>query len=232
MNCRKTALLLAVLVSVLLMASGCDNKPKGTKFGNQTNGIYLTERLHLMDSMVAEFDTSKYVLEEYRAFLDEEIDAYNESHPFEKPADEYDRDGKLIPQEVTAPIAVRKCEVSNNWIFQELVYATNADFLKYNESTLEKERGGKKLLTGYLSYVDAEIIDLSYVNAKGESVSVRSLCESSKADQYMYIVVDFEANLYGEGELVCWHGGKYNAENDFLEVPAGTYAVAVFKISK
>ncbi|GEM_PF-2470748 len=223
-------LLLLALVFGLSMA-GCTG-PQGKNFGDQTNGLYLMNDLYIQDSLVENFDITKYNLKEYEGFLDDELAEYNANHPFTAPAVKTDRNGNALTPEVTCPIEKKVCEVKTGWIYQQLRYATAEDFMTYNAYTIRYDRGGTKLLVGkFDGEIDAELLGAQYVKPDGKAVSIDELYFSKNAADYRYIAVDFTANLYGEGNLVAYStNGVYSMEGGYVAAEAGQWTIAIFEV--
>lgn len=214
------------LLSTLLVLAGCGGKTAIGKFGKVTNGLYLYKDLAIQDSYIEEFDTSRYDFEEYRTLLDEELAAYNKSHEF-KPGDRSKR-GDHEPNYQT-PISVVKAEISGQNLSQQLIYANAEDYLNYHEGEL-KEKKGSVLSTGTLSKVDTSILTASYTSPSGQDVNVQELCVDTDAGNYRYIVCDFEALIYGDGELICYtKNASYNKDNQCVTVPGGEKVIVIYK---
>ena len=221
---------LVFAAAVILFAAGCQGeagqKTSIGKFGKVTNGLYLYNDLAIQDSYVDEFDTKKYVVAEYRALLDEELAEYNKSHAFH-PGNEEVR-GEHEPA-YTAPITVIRCEAAGGNLNQQLLYATAEDFLGYQAEELEG-RKGSTLVTGTLAKVDTKILTASYVTPNGKDLDVQQLCVKENAGEYRFIICDFDALLYGDGDLIGYtNNATYNAQNSCVTVKGGQTVIAIFK---
>ena len=227
MTKRITGILLAV--SLLIAAAGAAGCKKASieSFGKSNEGILLYRDLALEDVLIDSFDESKLDFDEYRSLLDEEIGDYNRTNEF-RPGDESKRSDK--EPEYTAPITVTKCEVSGGKLTQQLLYANVQDYLSYNEDVIEA-RGGSKLSCGTLAGVDTTILTADIVSpGKGERVDVQALCLAPNAGSYRYVIADFSAVLYGEGEVIGYSAnGAYDAATNSVKVNGGEPVIVLYK---
>ena len=115
----KKAIILLLAGVILLAAAGCVRGNRVETFGNSDKGIYLYQDLSLEDTLIADFDTARYDLEEYRGFLNKEITAYNDTHDF-VPVLPSLRDENAT--EMTAPVTVVKCVVTGGKLRQQLLW--------------------------------------------------------------------------------------------------------------
>ena len=224
-------ILLAGLLAMALLATGCiKEEPSVGKFGAVTNGIYVYADLAIQDSVVEDFDTKKYDLAEYRKLLDEEVKAYNTANEF-KPGDKELR--KEHEPDYVTPVTVVKCEVSGGKIRQQLIYANATDYANYRKANISdeaEEKSGFTFQTGTLAKVDTSILSAAFVAPSGNDVNVQELCVSSSASKYRYVICDFEALLYGDGDLVCYtKNASYDADNRCVKVKGGEKVIAIFK---
>ena len=230
---RKTGfkILLAGMLAMTLLATGCIKEETSIgKFGAVTNGIYLYSDLAVQDSTVEEFDTKKYDLAEYRKLLDEEVKAYNTANEF-KPGDKELR--KDYEPDYVTPVTVVKCEVSGGKIRQQLLYANATDYANYRKENISEpaeSENGFTFTVGTLAKVDPAILPAIFVAPSGNAVNVQELCVSSSAAKYRYVICDFEALLYGDGDLVCYtKNATYDADNLCVQVKGGEKVIAIFK---
>ena len=205
-------------------------------FGSTANSLFVYSNLVFQDIMLADFDTSKYDVEEFRGFLEADIASYNSTHNFKMQVTRKDADGNIIepPIRYTHPIEIKKLEAVDNVLNQQLLYATAEDFLEYNSDTLKK-RGGSLLKVGKVSGNESEIPS-SYTGPKGDTVSVSALLKDSEtggkaedADAYYFVICDFDAVIYSDGEFVGVNGGTYDSETNSVIVEGGTAATVIYR---
>ena len=233
MKHRITALVIAALFVLTLGACTKEEAPKGANanFGKGASDIYIYNDLAVQDVAIADFDTSKYDKDEYLSYLQEEIDAYNQSASF-VPQTAAEGEENFTPH-YTVPVSVASCTVSDNKLNQQILYATAADFVQYNQEFLEAERGGYTLQAGKLAFADASVTGASLIdpdNKEGGTLNVQEILTGKNADRYRYVICNFNAVLYGDGEVAGYtSNGSYNADLDCVTVPAGQTVVVVFK---
>ncbi|MBR4767423.1 MAG: hypothetical protein IK088_00420 [Lachnospiraceae bacterium] len=225
----KKTMILILAGALLLAAAGCVNGGNRIQtFGNSDKGLYLYRDISLEDVLIADFDTSKYDLNEYRGFLDEEIAAYNDTHDF-VPVLPSARDESAVA--MTAPVTVTKCMVTGGKLRQQLLYANAGDFVEYNtEEILKSERKGAKLNAGTLEHVDGAVLAAKILKPDGEELEVNKICLSNDAGKYRFIVTDMDVVLYGDGQIVGYSSGaRYDKENNCVIVPGGSVEAVIFK---
>ena len=224
---KKKIVVLTVLLAVVLsaVASGCGRNALGA-FGKSPKSLYLHADMAVQDVVVEDFDTKTLVFDEYKGFLDAEVSEYNATHPF-NPGDPKSRGNK--EPEYTAPITVVNCAVEGNTLYQQLIYANITDYMTFNASAIE-EMGGSFVKTGTLASVDTEVLMTSFKDTKGKDVDVQSLCLSTDAKKYRYIVADFDCTIYGDGDIVAIADGmKYSKENSCVGTGSAKLAVVIYK---
>ena len=227
-----SVMLTAILMTGTVLLSGCQESHHtgGTGFGETNNGIYLNRDLTIVDCMTADFDMSKYDAAEYAGFLQQEIDAYNASVEFVAPSQETNSNGETVSEpSLTHPVEIERCEAKENVLYQELIYATANDFLQFNGEELAS-RGGTTLKVGTLDRADSSILTMNFVDEKGEAYDLQKVYEGEKAGEYRYIMCDYEAVLYGAGDIVCYTtGAKFDEKDYSLSVPTGSMVIVIFK---
>lgn len=229
---RKKALAVLFAVCMIFSAAGCGRGGHGgvNSFGNTTNGIYVHKDASVQDVVYYDFDTEKYDVDEFRTFLQAELDEYNNSHEFIKPEPETNADGEVVSESsMTAPIEIVECSAKNNELCVQLLYANTGDYLTYMAESVE-ERGGNTLQSGYLLYADASVQNAAFVDEDGDAIDMEKLLGSKKADRYRYVICNFESVIYSDGN-VCGYtvNGTYSKENNCVTVPAGQEVIVLFK---
>ncbi len=237
MKYRITALLAAAL---LVLSLGACNKnqeetPKGANlnFGKGATDIYIYNDLAIQDVMIDDFDTSKYDKDEYLGFLQEEIDAYNQGASF-VPQTAAEGEENFTPH-YTVPVSIVSSSAENNRLTVQFLYATAADFIKFNENErfYYDEKSGQTLQVGKLAYADASVTGAELIdpdNKDGGTLNIQEILTGKSADRYRYVICNFDAVLYGDGEVAGYTAnGQYDAEKDCVTVPAGQTVVVVFK---
>lgn len=206
---------ISLIMAMVLCTIGCGGETEAPteeeivgNFGETGKSLYLYKDLAVQDVMTADFDTSDLDLSEYRGLLDTEIAEYNKTADLIAPTGER---GENEPA-FTDPVTVVKCEVKDNKLNQQLIYANAKDFTAYNEAYL-KEIGGSYIKCGTLASVDTEILKTNFVNEKGDIVDVQSLCIDSKAGNYRYIIADFDCHIYGDGKVFAFARGMEYTKN-------------------
>ena len=225
----------AVLSAVLLLAlTGCQDKgPQGMNqnFGGGAKDIYVYKDLSVQDVMIDDFDTGKYDKDEYVSYLQEELDAYNASAAFVPQTAAEGEEDNFTPH-FTVPISVASCTVTDNKINQQLLYATAADFTKYNEAFLE-ERGGYTLQAGTLPFADASVTGATLIDPDskdGAALDIQNILTGKKADQYRFVICNFDAVIYGDGEVAGYtSNGSFDSSKNCVTVPAGQTVVVLFR---
>lgn len=229
---KKRAIAVLMAVGMILAAAGCGKgKHSGVNtFGNTTNGIYVHKDASVQDVVYYDFDTEKYDADEFRTFLQKELDEYNAGHEFVKPEPETNADGEVVSESaMTAPIEIVECSAKDNELCVQLLYANANDYLTYMAESVE-ERGGNTLQSGYLLYADDSVKNAAFVDEDGEAVDMEKILGSKKAEQYRYVICNFESVVYSDGD-VCGYtvNGTYSKENNCVSVPAGQEVIVLFK---
>ena len=208
--------------------SACNKGPKVQTFGNVTNGIYYYADRHLQDVFISEFDESRYDAAEFAGYLEADLEEYNKDHPYVCPV-YLDKDGNQVPTNtLTKAITIERCSSKNNEITIRLMYGTVKDYVNYNAEEITK-RGGTVLESGVMTQDSASLLSLSYVNTEGEAVDFNDLLKSRRAPEYRYVTCDFEAVLYGEGDIVGYTtNGSYDPKGNCVNVPAGQRVTVIF----
>ena len=227
-----TAVVLAALLALSL--SACKEEgPKGMNpnFGAGNSDIYLYSDLSVRDVMIDDFDTSKYDKDEYLSYLQVELDKYNENAPFvPQTAAEGEEEG--FTPHYTVPVSVASCKTENNKINQQLLYATAQDFTNYNREALE-DRGGYTLQAGTLPYADASVTGAALVDPDskdGGTVNIQDILTGRNADKYRFVICNFEAVLYGDGDVVGYTAnGSFDSAKNCVTVPAGQTVIVLFR---
>ncbi len=232
---KQRRFLAAILLPVLAIAvlSGCKHNTSNA-FGELTDSVYLFRDLAIEDLVFSDFDTSKYDAEEFKGYLQEDIDKYNGSHEFVKPEEVALLEGETtFEPEITVPIAIAKCAADKNVLDQRLVYANARDYMNYNGEEILK-RGGDHMYTGTLSLVDSSILTTPYTDTKGKEININDLCQKEDAGTYRYIAVNFRAVVYGDGYIVAYsQGGEYDESGNCVKVPGnGREVVVIYKSEK
>lgn len=209
--------------------SACNNKgPKVQTFGNVTNGIYYYADRHLQDVFITEFDESRYDADEFARYLSEDIEAYNAEHTYICPV-YLDEDGNQVPTNtLTKCITIERCTSKNNELTMRLLYGTVQDYLNYNAEEIQK-RGGSVLQNGVLTADSTELLQLSYIDTEGNPVDFNELISARRAPEYRYVTCDFEAVLYGEGDIIGFtQNGSYDPKGNCVNVPGGQRVTVIF----
>lgn len=225
---RRFGVVLTVAMLVLtFVLSGCaGDKDSLHKFGKTDKSLYLYADMAIQDVIVADFDTKKLDLEEYKGFLEKEVAIYNGAHKF-VPGNAEKR-LKTEP-EYTAPLTIVKCEVSSNMLYQQILYANVNDYNQYNEGNFE-ELGGTFVKTGTLAAADPEVLNTAYVTTDGAKVDVKALCNRKDAADYRYIITDFPCALYGDGKIVAIANGmKYEKEISCVGSGSANLSIVIYK---
>ena len=233
MKRRIMEVLLLVLFAFTLSACKEEvEKGANENFGKGEKDIYIFRDLSVQDVMIADFDTSKYDKDEYLGYLQEEIDAYNAGASF-VPQTAAEGEEESFTPHYTVPVSIASCTTADNKINQQLLYATAADFTKYNEEFLEEERGGYTLQAGTLPYADASVTGATLIdpdNKEGGTLDVNEILTGKNAAKYRYVICNFDAVLYGDGEIAGYTAnGSYNSDKDCITVPAGQTVIVIFK---
>ena len=220
---------LMILSAVL---SGCkkDRHEKVDTFGNTTEGIYVYADNCVQDVIFSDFDMTRYDAEEFRTFLQEEIDEYNASHDFVRQEPVYDEDGNVVSEpRCEEPIKVVECSAENDELQVQLLYATAGDYLQYMADEVEK-RGGNTLQSGQLLYADASVTGASFIDTDGEALDLNEIITGKHAEEYRFVICNFEAVLYSEGEVAGYTAaGTYNADGECVSVPAGETVIVLYR---
>ncbi len=214
---------LAMLLCLAAVLTGC--KKGSNAFGAANNGILLYQDLAVEDVMIDDFDPAKYDLDEYKALLNQELTAYNMKNEFKPGSAELRSEKEPI---YSAPLTLTKLEQSGKKIKQQILYANTKDFLKYNEDLLP-DRKGSRLSAGTLANVETVVLTAELVNAKGEKLDVEKLCVSKDAANYRYLLCDFAAVLYGEGEIIGYANGSFDKATGSVTAPGGVLTIVIFK---
>ncbi|MBO7364292.1 MAG: hypothetical protein J6Z23_05375 [Lachnospiraceae bacterium] len=235
MRKRISILAAAAAVALALFLCGCDggilpNHNTVNTFGNTTNGIFLYPDLSLEDVVYYPDFGEPYDAAEFKELLLENVEVYNNTRYYQKPADLKDVDGNTVYKSVIkAPVEVIQCEAKGSVLVIRLRYATVEDYLSY-KAFFDPFYERPTLKTGYLSEVDPEILTATYTDADGESVDIEALCMSvRKAPVYRYVLADFDCVLYGEGYMVGYsYGGTYNSTANCVTVTKGNPVVVIY----
>ena len=238
-----TALLLitAMVFSLSACIGGTENetgdgkeKDKKGYFGTAAKDIYFYNDLSVQDVMLDDFDTEKYDVDEYAGFLQRDLDTYNASAKF-VPQTAAEGEENFTPH-YTVPVFIAACDAKDNQLNQQLLYATAADFIAYQTAYNEedfKARGGNTLQAGKLSAADSSVKGASLVDPdsqEGGTLDIQSIITGEEVGRYRYIICNFDAVIYGDGEVVGYtSNASYDKEKDSVTVPAGKTVVIVYK---
>ncbi len=231
---RNRILLIAAAALLALSLAACGNRTargENKNFGQGEKDIYIYRDLAVRDVMIDDFDTEKYDKDEYLGYLQEEIDAYNATASFVPQTAAEGEEENFTPH-YTVPVSVASCTAEENKINQQLLYATAADFTKYNEEFLP-ERGGYTLQAGTLPYADASVTGATLIDPEseeGKTVDVQEILTGKSADDYRFVICNFDAVLYGDGDIVgMTSNGVFDKDKYCVSVPAGQTVVVLFK---
>lgn len=241
---KKIFALILACVTIVLLGTGCfldeafsciglksckgNDRVMIDTFGGVTNGIYMHRDLTLTDVLiVGGFDKDYYDAEELKTLWQMEIDEYNAEHDYITPTvcvEEKKRSKEettAYAPAVTTPITVLTCSEKDGELTMQLTYANAVDYRNYNADEIAR-RGGTALKTGTLAAMDMDLQALNYTNEKGEPVNLAEMVGRDNPQTYRYIYCDFEAVLYGEGEIVAVSKFEnYNAKNNCVTVNPG-----------
>ena len=212
----------------LFSGCGCNKGPKVQTFGNVTNGIYYYADRHVQDVFIAEFDESRYDAEEFAGYLAQDIELYNEDHTYICPV-YLDEEGKQVPtNSLTKAITIERCTSKDNEITMRLLYGTVQDYVNYNADEIKK-RGGSVLESGVLTADSTDLLSLSFIDTEGKPVNFSELLAARRAPEYRYVTCDFEAVLYGEGDIVGYTtNGSYDSKGNCVNVSGGDRVTVIF----
>jgi len=237
MKRKKTAVALAALLTLAAL-TGCggeNRKELKNTFGNVSNGIYVYRNFSVEDCQLYDFAQDYYDANEFRGYLQEELDEYNESHDYRTPetmVPATDKEGATI--ETVGPyaeeaVAIRQCEKKDGKLYQRLLYASTEDYILFNEEEVTK-RGGTALQAGKLTDADRSVLSETYTAPDATAFDVNAAVTGKEAALYSYVICNFEAYVYVDGEIVGYsNGGSYDAESNFVKVSAGTTAIVIFR---
>ncbi len=229
---KKRAFAVLLAAGMIFTAAGCnkDGHSGINTFGNTTNGIYVHKDASVQDVVYYDFDTEKYDADEFRTYLQAELDEYNGSHEFVKPEPETNADGEVVSESsMTAPIEIVECSAKDNELCVQLLYANASDYLTYMAESVEA-RGGNTLQSGYLLYADASVQNAAFVDEDGEAVDMEKLLGSKKAEEYRYVICNFESVIYSDGDVYGYTtNGNYSKDNNCVSVPAGQEVIILFR---
>ncbi len=236
--------ILPLLAAVLLLTAflgGCKRKPVDhnviAKFGSTNNGILLYKNLSVGDCLFDDFDPAKYDDEEYKGYLQKDVDAYNAEHSFVKPTSAEESkaaaDGETLEAgpsfPYAVPLTIEKCKEENGSLCQMFRYATAQDYINFNREEIFK-RGGTTLQAGTLDKADMSVLSTLFVDEDGEAVDVQKLATDKKAGYYRYLTCNFSAVLYGEGEIIGYtQNGSFDKETYSVSVRGGQTVTVIFK---
>ena len=232
MKKRLFLLMLAGLMAFSLCACKKEG-PKGinSNFGSNEKDLVVFNDLSVQDVMTADFDTKKDDKDEYVSYLQEELDAYNAGASFVPQTAAEGEEDNFTPH-FTVPVSVASCTVDKNVINQQLLYATASDYVAYNQEIIES-RGGNTLQAGKLTSADASVTGASLIDPddkNGGFVDIQEILTGKNADNYCYVICNFEAAIYLEGEVAGFTStGVYDSTKDCVTVPAGKTVVILFK---
>lgn len=212
----------------LFSGCSCNKGPKVQTFGNVTNGIYYYADRHVQDVFITDFDESRYDVQEFAGYLAEDIEAYNAEHSYIAPV-YLDEEGKQHPTNtLTKAITIERCTSKNNEITMRLLYGTVQDYVNYNAEEIAK-RGGSVLEAGVLTADKTDLLGLSYTDTEGKPVNFTELLSARRAPEYRYVTCDFEAVLYGEGDIIGYSAdGSYDSKGNCVNVSAGKRVTVIF----
>ena len=235
MKKRIIAGLLTVLAAAALF-SGCKKKEDGRdairSFGGTTKGIMVYHDFSVGDVVFEDFDTEKYDAEEFRGYLEADINAYNDAHEFTAKPTETDKNGNVVYEsKVTKPVEIVKLEAADNLLCQQLLYATTDDFVAYNEANdgALTKRGGITLQAGMLGEADSSLLANVFVDKDGKELDMEKFVNAKDFAEYRYAICDIESTLYVEGAIKGYCGGAYSGDYNCMSVPAGTRVIVLFK---
>jgi len=237
MKIRRAAALL-IAFSMVLTLGGCGNTGRRNQkntFGNAGNGIYLFRNLSVKDCQIYSFEKDYYSDSEFKTYLEKDLDEYNKAHAYHQPetmVPATDKDGETLetvgPQ-AEKPIEVLTCEKKDEKLYQSLLYATPEDFILYNEEEVTK-RGGTALQAGKLTEADRSVLGETYTAPDGNAFDINEAVTGKDAASYRYLLCNFEALLYGDGEIVAWTAkGTYDKDANYVKVTAGNTVIVIFR---
>ena len=231
---KRSLLLSGVMVLLLFSLAACNRKGPvsvSESFGTSTKDVAVFRDLAVQDVMIDDFDTSKYDKDEYLSYLQEDIDAYNSTATF-VPQTAAEGEEETFTPHYTVPVSVASCTAEENKINQQILYATAADFTAFNEEALE-ERGGHTLQAGTLPFADASVTGAALVDPdskNGENLDVQDILTGRHADDYRFVICNFDAVLYVEGEIEGYtSNAAVDLEKNCVTVPAGETVIVVFR---
>lgn len=224
----------ALLPMAVLLSFGCGCKRGSTpiptvgQFGAADQGIYLYKDLAVQDAEVQAFPEDRYDLEEYKGILTKEVNEYNKKNAASfQPGDPAKRNS--YEPEYSAPMTLIKLEVKDGNVFQELLYATAADYTKYRANEIA-EKNGEALKAGTLDKAGAEILKHAFVSPQGGSFDAAAQAVAENAGEYRYLYADFSALLYGDGDIIAYSkGAEYDKENKLVKSKDGEPVIVIFR---
>lgn len=235
MKRKLAAAVLAALMAMVCLA-GCKKeaeKAGSTEgFGKADNDLIVYYDLSVGDTELEDFDTSKYDAEEFKGYLTADVEAYNAEHEFTAKQPITDEEGNVIYEpKAKQPVEVLTCEASDNVLKMQLLYATPADYIAYNEHNegAFTKRGGTVFETGMLTGAGSDILSNTFADKNGEMIDMAKLAEEKDYASYRYVVLDADATLYYEGILVGAYGCKPDADKNCVNVKAGSKVIIIFK---
>ena len=230
-----TALLLLSVCCLGLFACGQEEQEDDVKkFGVADGSLYIYANNALMDCSIVDFDTSRYDVEEYRGFLEEEIGVYNDSAVFVPQTPETDEKGNEIkpPVTYTRPVEISSISAEDNKMNLQLLYATPEDFFGWQEhydKDAFSKRGGSIIEAGKL--VDNETVQgMTFVDRKGEALDMEKLLKRKNVSDVRYVTIDVECVLFGDGNILAYtEGADLDAANNNFHVKGGQKITVLYQ---
>lgn len=113
----------AVLMSFVLLMTGCIGK---VKFEPASGSIFLKKNGGITGASVDTFDKPEYDVEELRAYVEEQVTAYNEGKTGRSAA--YAEGDEILP------VSIQLCEANEQQVTLLLDYASGGDYLEFNRA--------------------------------------------------------------------------------------------------
>ncbi len=214
-----------LMLSLVLSLTGCSGKNKEIVFKPEASAVYVCDDGTVLGATVEEFGESYYDIEELKAFVEEQVIAYNTEKAGVSEA--YEPESKDSDEDIELPISIKDCYTENNNAVLILACDDYSDYYEINNLYEYSDVITSVDTTTVKAMKEVgESINSGMFKADGSAVAVDKVMKKNK---YHVVKVSGTGTVYVQGIIKYVSADVVVNEGATTATVSGTESYIVYK---